>query len=346
MRRTIVLGIITAVLAAVTVAWTPVLLPKLEQLPTDFSTEVDVAGTATVAALPGTLARLPQPVVQPLSGSVVIASVSSANGDLVLSQTETQAVGAAGGPTQQLALKSQYVLDRHTTQNVNDPSAWSITPSHAANRGGTYSFVLGFDFDPNSSYPFWDDSIAASYPLTRVVNPGPVNSQGLAAVTAMAGSVTNAPADPVWIAALTPLNLPTSLTPEQWNAAGFQVPATQPQVAADYFVSIQVQFVIDDLTGGTVSLNQETLAIAVAPAGSTAPPLTVLTNAFAETAPSIATDVALISAAGQKLTLAQTTIPRVLIGLTILFAIATVTTFVLGRRRAARAADTGVTEDT
>jgi hypothetical protein len=36
----------------------------------------------------------------------------------------------------------------------------------------------------------------------------------------------------------------------------------------------------------------------------------------------------------------------VLIGLTVLFAIATVTTFVLGRRRAGRAADTDVTVDT
>lgn len=195
----------------------------------------------------------------------------------MLGQTETQTVGATGGPTQDLTLKSQYVLDRHTTQNVNDPSAWSISPSHGANRGGTYSFVLGFDFDPNGSYPYWDDSIAASYPLT-VADPGPVNSQGLAAVTTMAGSVTDAPADPVWLAALTPLQLPTSLTVEQWQAAGFTVPATQPQVAARCVVSIQVRFVIDDVTGGTVSLDQETLTITVAPEGSTAPPLPVLTN--------------------------------------------------------------------
>ena len=36
MRRAIAFGIITAVLAAFTVVWPAVLLPQLEQLPTDF----------------------------------------------------------------------------------------------------------------------------------------------------------------------------------------------------------------------------------------------------------------------------------------------------------------------
>jgi hypothetical protein len=337
MRATgVVFGILTVVLALATALWTPLVVPKVVVLPADFATTVGVSGTFEAQAAPGTLARLPAPVTLPLNATLQVQSVSADGNLLVISQVVTQKVGAPTGPTQDLTINSQFVLDRSTAQNVEDPRSWSVNPSHVVNRSGTYSFTFGFDFDPNATYQLWDDSIGAGYPLSQGGNAASAPTGGLT-VTGMTGTATK-PADPAWIAALTPLQLPTSLTPAQWTAAGFTVTSSQPQVDAAYFVTLSTQVSVDHVTGGTVDLSAQSLTISVAPDpaatnGTPATPQTIAVNTFAETPQSAATDTALLASDGSKVTLAKTTIPRVLLAATIVSALLTALFFVLHRRR-------------
>ncbi len=335
---TVVFGILTVVLALATALWSPVVVPRVVVLPSDFDTTITVTGTVEAQAAPGTLARLPTPATLPLNATLQVQTVSTDGDLLIVSQNEVQKVGAPTGPTQDVTLNSQFVLDRATAQNVQDPRAWSISPSHVVNRAGTYSFTFGFDFDPNGTYPFWDDSIASGYPLTQGGTAGSAPTGGLA-VTPLTGTVTK-PADPAWIAALTPLQLPTSLTPTQWAAAGFPLTSTAPTVAAQYFVTLSTDVSVDPITGGTVDLAKEVLTISVAPDpaatnGTPATPLPVVINSVAETPQSAATDTNEISADGSKVTLAKTTIPRILLAATVVGALLTALFFILGRRRRA-----------
>lgn len=336
MRAAIALGVVTVLVAVAAALWTPVAVPRIVRLPPSFDTDVSASGTFVVSAAPGSLARLPAPTSLPVNVELNVAAVSADDQSIVISSTQTQKVGAPSGPTQDVVLKSQYVLDRRTAQNIADPRAWSFTPDHPVNRAGSYSFAFGFDFDPAATYPLWDDSIGASYPLKQGGGAAGADTGGLTA-TPLTGTTTQ-PADPAWIAALTPLQLPKELSVEQWKAAGFEVASPSASIATNYLVTLSTDVSIDNTTGGTANLTQAVVTLAVRPdpaatGGTPAQPQTVFVTTVSEAPASVTTDVAEIRTDGDQVRLATTTIPRVLAAVAVVFALLTVGVFVLGRRR-------------
>jgi hypothetical protein len=335
--------VVTIVLALVALLWTPIVVPRLVKLPTDFNTTVGTVGTFVAQAAPGSLARLPTPATLPLQVTINVAVTSADDNFVIITATQTQQVGAPTGPTQDVVLKSQYVLDRRTTKNVNDPRAWSFDPSHPVNRAGSYSFAFGFDFDPAATFPLWDDSIGTSYTLAAGGSSASADTGGLT-VTGITGTTTT-PADPTWVAALTPLQLPTTLTPEQWTAAGFTVTSSAPTVAVNYVATLATQVSIDNTTGATANLTQHVVTLAarpdpVATGGTPAPPQTVFISTVSETGASITTDTQAIREDGDQVKLATTTVPLALGGATAVMVVVTITLFVWGRGRR-RAPETG-----
>jgi hypothetical protein len=209
------------------------------------------------------------------------------------------------------------------------------------NRAGSYSFTFGFAFDPGATYPLWDDSIAASYPLSAGGEAASAGTGGLAGpITGMQGAVTH-PADPAWIASLTPLQLPTQLDADQWHAAGFPSVSGSGLVAAQYTVALRTQIAIDDPSGETANLTQYDVTLTVQPdpqanGGAPAAPQTVFITKLAETSASVNTDAQLIQQADSQLQLAKRTAPLVLSGFAVLSAACTTGVVIRHRRRSRR----------
>ena len=331
-KAAVVLGALASLLALVAVLWLPLAAPRLVKLPTDFTTTIEMSGTAEASAAPGTLAKLPSTVRLPVQATIDIAATSADEDVVVISMTETQKVGDPSGPTQDVTQKSQLVVDRSTEANVDDPRSWSVSPDHPAQRAGTYTVGLGFAFDETATYQFWEDSIAAGYPIAPGGDLGQVDVGGLS-VTAMSGSVTNAPADPAWIASLTSLQPPTSLTAAQWTAAGFDIGANA-SADVDYLVSISSTMAIEDSSGGTAAVTAEDVTISFRPdpaatGGSPVDPLPVISTSLAETPQSVAADTAMIADNVGLLGIVWRWVP---IGLAVGAALLAALTVVLARR--------------
>ena len=325
-RSALVVGGVALLLAIAAALWTPVAVPRLVRLPSDFSTTVGTSGTFEAFVAPGSFARLASSASLPMTATLAVATTEADDDVVVIGTTLTQKVGDPSGPTQDLELKGQYVVDRRSAQNVDDPRAWSMTPDHKVNRAGSYSFTFGFAFDPDATYPFWDDSIAAAYPLRQGGSSAQADTGGLN-VTGMEGSISMHPADPVWVSQLKPLAPPTSLTPEQWKDAGFDVTGDGP-VDVEYFVSIETQVSVNDLAGGTVNLTELQLTLAYRPdpkatGGTAADPKQVFVTKVAESSDSVATDTAMIADDSRQIALAERWIPLGLaVGAVLLGAIA------------------------
>jgi len=152
----IALGI---VLILVSILWWAIAVNALVKLPDDIDGTTEYEGTFTYYVDPQTN--------EPLAEGEEIVFDMKVERDIVTNAAEfdsstgivDEEVRISIGPIAQAPMKSAFVLDRKTMENVEDDRAWAYDPSNVVNRAGSYYPLLGFDVSKDETYPVWKGEI-------------------------------------------------------------------------------------------------------------------------------------------------------------------------------------------
>jgi DUF3068 family protein len=216
------LGVIGMLAFIGSFVWRAVAVPALVRYPTDLDVTPEYEGTVAVFLDPATYAPLATPEVYPLTVVRHLEALGdeSSKDRVVVHETLTlEAPGLFDSTVQE----HQYVMDRRTMVNVDDPRAWAFTPDNPVSRAGTYRLQFPFDADAES-YPVYKNEIDGTYTATKVtsvletwgtpkLDPGDIPFDDL---TPYSAEEAPAPITAAYRTALEPIvALPDSLTVEQ-----------------------------------------------------------------------------------------------------------------------------------
>jgi hypothetical protein len=275
-------------LLAGAVVWRTVAVPALVKFPTDVDQRPAYSGTFSLFVDPATAASLAEPTLADLSVNrrvQALPEASSAN-RVVVRETITFEVEGLASATQ----VHQYVMDRSTNANVDDPRAWAFDETNQLDRSGAYWVALPKDLDSASSAQMYKDEIAGVFTARATPQTKDVAGVELLRFEAEDRYV------PVTEAYLRSLDevvpLPRSLTFDQLRpsliAAGVPVDETLaelPTVATsddlatlagliddpiplEYVISFGGETYVEPATGAIVDVTAVTDRISVRPAGS------------------------------------------------------------------------------
>jgi hypothetical protein len=198
------------------------MVDRLVQLPDDLDTTANYAGTVTLYVDKTTNAPLATPEVHELTIARNVKALPELSDDnkIVIRETITMAAAGLFDSVQQ----HQYVMDRRTAVNIDDPLAWAYTPENGANRAGAYRIAFPFHLDSTKSYTVYKDELDATYTGN---NAGTFELEGLTTVRFDADNPWT-PADSAYLASVSEnVQLPKTLGLEQMKpllkAKGFDV---------------------------------------------------------------------------------------------------------------------------
>lgn len=211
MRRFLVL-IVGLVLVSVAIGWRPVVTPKLVKFPTALNQTTHYQGTFVLSVDQSTGLPLAKPLSLPLTIDRHVQSVSSGAHVAVLRETIT----AHPGP-QTVTQTNVYALNRRTMANVASSGAFTISPTLAVNRTGTFYLTLPMGLASSGAhYRLWKPETATSYQVSSTALPA--TTIGGAHVVGFVGQLPPTPVDPPEQAALAAQGFPADLTSAQFGA--------------------------------------------------------------------------------------------------------------------------------
>jgi hypothetical protein len=151
-----VVGVLLLVAAAV-VRW--VVLPSVSQLPEDFSSTQEYAGTYSGINQEALVAGEGQIVVQdvPVTASRTYATESTEGDVALVTRTLERSIGGQAEPATEL----RYAVDRGTFESTDPPAG---TEDVVASEGLIFTLPIGPETD--ADYRLWDQTTEAAYPLT------------------------------------------------------------------------------------------------------------------------------------------------------------------------------------
>jgi hypothetical protein len=260
----------------------------LALVPDDLDRTVRSTGTAQLLVDPGTLTAPATPSA-PFSFAATEHIRSYSPGGPVLvavdSQRDTATQPGNDATLPALSVAAQYALDRHTGQNVPDPSAWTGDPGTTVDRSPAYSPVQLPSPAGKGPYRVWDDEIGAAVPVTA---DGTTSTIGGVPLHGYVLSVRDAPVSATYAALLPQLGLPTSLpldrdTPllppgladglvgleDRVDAADkFAVRsavAAMDPVPVDYRLTADVHLLVEPISGAVVGVDRATETLSAVP---------------------------------------------------------------------------------
>jgi Porin PorA len=268
-------------LALVAGLWALIAPGQLVKYPNDLDKTAVATGQFTQFVNPTTGAPYARPRVLPLSIDRRLHVVSSNGSQAVVKEDSVEKIG----PLPQQDLQQQYVIDRSSTKNLASSQAYAYTPSTGVNRAPAYSINLPFDTSAGP-YEIWKNEVGRSYTFRQ---RGASFSRDGVTLIPLQGELTNAPAQPYYLAQLRSLGLPTQttiqrLTP-QLEALGvnfaqlsttllpklsaadrstIQAALAQP-IALRYVVSVKTRLLVEPTTGAIVSLDNINQTLGVQP---------------------------------------------------------------------------------
>ena len=195
----LVSGILVLVVAAI---WRPVVAPQLTKLPSSLNVSYHFAGTYTGYVDQSTGARLAAAQNLPLSISRQFKAVPapSTSSDLVVNDASAVTIGPSTSPS-----VAQYVLDRSTSENVDEPHAYAVVPGNVVDRSGSYSLGPPPGVDTARTYPYWVDEIGRTTPITYA------NATQTIDGLAVQQWQTNLPATPMLPSMVSAMHLPSAM---------------------------------------------------------------------------------------------------------------------------------------
>ena len=244
------------------------------------------AGTFTWQVNPATLEKQVQPT-QELCLDSRLRTVETTGNTVILQRDDSESVGPMGSPPHcplpLLHFTQRYAIDQDSVRNVASQQAYAYAPGNTVDRSPAYSVNLPLGTG-DGPYLMWDDATGQTYPLTP---QGSVTQDGLQ-LRRFAGSLANAPASAAFLAALAPLDLPSTRTLEQLGpqltAAGVDLtmltraissldqateqPVVNPifkAIRIDYVLTTTVELLVYPKTGTIVSLESVDQTLAMRP---------------------------------------------------------------------------------
>jgi hypothetical protein len=211
-RRTVgvVLTAVGAVGIAGSFAWREAVEPRLVKYPTDLDETPEYAGKVSIYLDPVSYAPLDPPTEAPLTVSRHLDALGDeSSSDLVVISEEISLVAEGQFEGE---IDSQYVMDRETIENVDDPRAWAFTPDNPVDRSP--AFRLAFPFDTKAEPALvYKNEVATTY----TANPaGEGEVDGLSVLQFEADQTEPLPISPAYFQVLNGLTpLPSQLTLDQ-----------------------------------------------------------------------------------------------------------------------------------
>ena len=218
MRRVLVAAGLVLVVAAL--LWRPVAVPLLVRFPTDLDQATRYEGTFTLYVDQETGASLAEPVRLPLEIERRIRTVpgESSADTVVLQELVTFRVSGIDQHE-----THQYVMDRRSMQNQDDPRSWSYSPGNVVDRAGTYRVNLALGTDGEHSYRVWENEPGAGFSMAGEPGGRPTSRHGLT-LLAMEEVFGDVPVTAAYRQELRRQGFPLALTltpsPPGWRATG------------------------------------------------------------------------------------------------------------------------------
>ncbi len=173
----IVIGVILIVAA---ILWWAIAVNLLVKFPSDVNVTPIYEGDVDVYQdlLTGQLVK--QPTNFPLSIERHYESVSDEydSSKAVVIESITQKIEVPLAPVEEVDT-SQYVIDRKTIENVDDPRSWAFQPRFPVNRAGSFYLSFPMDLDKDKDYPIYENKVAGTYPMTKQTEEDEQDLEGL-----------------------------------------------------------------------------------------------------------------------------------------------------------------------
>jgi hypothetical protein len=303
-RRWPVAAVLTtgAVLVLAALLWRSLAVPALVKFPTDVDQNPRYVGRFALFVDPATAAPLVEPTISDLTVDRHIEALPEESRASLVVVRETIAYEVEG-----LAAAShvhQYVMDRQTNANVDDPRAWAFEETNVLDRSGAYWVAMSKDVGSASTVPMYKDEIGDTF--TAVGRPDTEVVDGLRLVGFEATGI----AEPLTDAYLRSLDavvpLPRSLTFDQLKpsliAAGVPVNramaalvevATPDDLAAlaalvaepiplEYVLTFAGHTFVEPDTGAIVDVTSVVDRVSARPAAAAVPPLLTILERYRE----------------------------------------------------------------
>jgi hypothetical protein len=147
-------------LAAGSFMWNGAVAEDLVKYPTDLDSTTTFEGSVTLFVDPETKAPYAEPQQVPLTiERHVYADAAQSDGSLVVLREDVALIT----PLFESSQTHQYVVDRKTGVNVDDPRAWSYNEGHPADRAGAYRLLFGFDVVEQDGWTIYKDETDGTY---------------------------------------------------------------------------------------------------------------------------------------------------------------------------------------
>jgi hypothetical protein len=155
----LVTGVVLLVVAGL---WRPLAVPWLARFPVDLDQTTRYEGTFTVHVDPSTQVPLGSPVELPLELERHIHTRPDESGaDTVVVREDV--TYRLGGTEQQEV--HQYVMDRRSMENRDDPRSYAFDPANVVDRAGTYRVNLPLGVEDDGRYRIWENEPGQAFPM-------------------------------------------------------------------------------------------------------------------------------------------------------------------------------------
>jgi len=282
MRRAGITLVLLALLLGLGAAATRFVVPGLAFRYPDgpLDTTMQARGELALSIDPATATSLPQPQVLPLTVTRRLRVVDGTGRRAIVREDDTRTIGQL----RPQRFVEQYELDRRTLRNLPGDSAYAYQPDNLVNRSPTYTVNLPFAAGAGP-YPIWEDEAGRTMEVRRTGTTS-VDGVHLARYT---GTLTGAPVQPAYVAALAEQGIPSELTAEQ-AAVQLRTPVADPvqlrglvlprltgtdrsrvsgllaaPVPLHYTLHAATSLLVDPRTGTVVSLERVEQALGAAP---------------------------------------------------------------------------------
>ena len=290
-------GVMLMIAAAL---WRSLAVPALVRFPTEVDQHPRYEGTFTLFVDPATALPLSSPSTAALSIDRSVQGVpDESTADRVLVQ-ETIAYAVEGsGPVEQV---HQYVMDRRTAANVDDPSAWAFQPSNRLDRSGAFWVAMPRSSDGESPVTMFKDEIGTTFVARPTGSTQEVNGMRLVEFD---GSGTAQPLTDAYLADLARgMPVPRSLSFEELKpllvSAGVPVDAalealvrvaspadlaalasmTGQPIALEYVDTFSGRTLVEPDTGAIVDVSSVVEQVGARPAPDALPPLLAILGRY------------------------------------------------------------------
>jgi hypothetical protein len=148
--------------------WRAAAVPALVKFPTDVDQNPQYEGTFALFVDPATAAPLVEPTISDLAVDRRVQGLPAESGADVVVVRETIAYQVDGFAA--ASQTHQYVMDRRTNANLDDPRAWAFDEAKVLDRAGAFWVAMPADVGSASTVPMYKDEIGGVFTAVGIAD--------------------------------------------------------------------------------------------------------------------------------------------------------------------------------